>query len=80
MVIVGTDRWKSAIYGMYSFQNGEWKRRRRLETAYSETEFYDMPGEEELYPEAIGYWELFYADGKEIEKNFIEHVFREDSV
>ncbi len=80
MVIVGTDKWKSAIYEMYSFRNGEWVRIRRLETAYSETEFYEMPGEEELYPEVIGYWELFYTDGKEKGKNFIEHAFREDSV
>ncbi len=72
MAAVGTDKWEGAVYEMYSYENGEWQRIRRLENAYSETEFYEMPREKELYPAAIGYWELFYEDGKEIGKNFVE--------
>lgn len=80
VVRVGTDKWEDVIQEMYSFENGAWQRMRRLERAYSETEFYEWPGKEELYPEPIGYWELYYENGEETEKNFMESEFYNDSV
>lgn len=52
---------------MYAQTDGQWQKIKRQERVYSETEFYDIPGEGE-YPYPDGYRELIYSDGEPVEK------------
>ncbi len=62
---------------MYVWLDGMWQRTRRLLRVYSETDFYDIPGEG-VYPRSDGYRELIYSDGEVAQENQIEEDFYEE--
>lgn len=64
---------------MYVWIDGQWQRIRRLERVYSETEFYDIPGEGEVAC-SDGYRELIYSDGEVTQENRIEEDFYEEDM
>lgn len=64
---------------MYVWADGQWQRIRRLERIYSETEFYDIPGNGQ-YPYSDGYRELIYSNGELVEENRIEKDFYEEDI
>lgn len=64
---------------MYVWADGQWQRTRRLERIYSETEFYDIPGNGQ-YPYSDGYRELIYSNGELVEENRIEKDLYEEDI